>query len=302
MSNFLQTDLWPSARMRQVSAETPSGSYRAAAALTPDDAALRCGLWANGQAAWGGGRTPGSAAPENKENAPPASAALDVVDVHYRSRSAHRCRLHMLPFKQALACSSTTGRWYSCIKHACALCLLLNDNRKLGTPSAPRRQTWERGQAGRGGGRAGRGGGRAGRAARAGRAHGGLEAADGCGQRAGAPAARAALGGSGPLRARRSALHVGCLLVTTQFNLLSWSITSRHTWDRAYVVVTAGRDAHSRRWRPCWTWLRATPAHSGPVSSLCSCAPAARTRRQPCLPPRERTGTVAMWLCVNVSS
>ncbi len=130
MSSFLQTDLWPSARMRQVSAETPSGSYRAAAALTPDDAALRCGLWANGQAAWGGGRTPGSAAPENKENAPPASAALDVVDVHYRSRSAHRCRLHMLPFKQALACSSTTGRWYSCIKHACALCLLLNDNQE----------------------------------------------------------------------------------------------------------------------------------------------------------------------------
>ncbi len=70
----------------QVPAETPSGACRMAAAL-PGSEPLRCGLWANGSAAWGGcsaAGTPASGAPADKENLPPGVPALDVVDVHYR--------------------------------------------------------------------------------------------------------------------------------------------------------------------------------------------------------------------------
>ena len=70
----------------QVPAETPSGAYRAAASM-PGGEPLRCGLWANGSAAWGGGGgagTPAGGAPTDKENLPPGAPALDVVDVHYR--------------------------------------------------------------------------------------------------------------------------------------------------------------------------------------------------------------------------
>lgn len=73
----------------QVPAETPSGAYRAAAAAL-GGGPLRCGLWANGGAAWGGGGagTPASGAPADKENLAPRAPALDVVDVHYRRAAA----------------------------------------------------------------------------------------------------------------------------------------------------------------------------------------------------------------------
>ena len=73
----------------QVPAETPSGAYRTAASM-PGGELLRCGLWANGGAAWGGGGagTPASGVPTDKENLPPRAPALDVVDVQYRRAAA----------------------------------------------------------------------------------------------------------------------------------------------------------------------------------------------------------------------
>ena len=87
----------------QVPAETPSGAYRPSAA-TPDGGPLRCGLWANGSAAWGGdgASTLAGGAPADKENLPPRAPALDVVDVHYR---------------HALTATATAVQYW----HACSL-------------------------------------------------------------------------------------------------------------------------------------------------------------------------------------